>query len=66
MRLVVGRELRDLVQKGFEGHLCPDGQGGLVEAHFLSLYKGGHIMSKIAELFKIARSTVYRIIQRTP
>lgn len=37
------------------------------EAHLFSLYKGGqHTTTEIAELFKIARSTVYRIVQRTP
>ena len=36
------------------------------EAHLVSLYKGGqHTTAKIAELFKVARSTVYRIVQRT-
>lgn len=36
------------------------------EAHLLSLYKGGqHTTTEIAELFKVARSTVYRIVQRT-
>jgi DNA invertase Pin-like site-specific DNA recombinase len=37
------------------------------EAHLVSLYKGGnHTTAEIAELFKVARSTVYRIVQRTP
>jgi hypothetical protein len=37
------------------------------EAHLVSLYKGGqHTTDEIAELFKVARSTVYRIVQRTP
>jgi DNA invertase Pin-like site-specific DNA recombinase len=37
------------------------------EAHLVSLHKGGqHTTAEIAELFKIARSTVYRIVQRTP
>jgi DNA invertase Pin-like site-specific DNA recombinase len=37
------------------------------EAHLVSLYKGGqHTTTEIAELFKVARSTVYRIVQRTP
>ena len=36
------------------------------EAHLVSLYKGGqHTTAEIAELFKVARSTVYRIVQRT-
>jgi DNA invertase Pin-like site-specific DNA recombinase len=36
------------------------------EAHLLSLYKGRqHTTTEIAELFKVARSTVYRIVQRT-
>ncbi|WP_026556953.1 recombinase family protein [Arthrobacter sp. 35W] len=36
------------------------------EAHLVSLYKGGeHTTTEIAELFKVARSTVYRIVQRT-
>lgn len=35
------------------------------ETYLVSLYKGGaHTTSEIAELFKIARSTVYRIVQR--
>lgn len=37
------------------------------EAHVVCLYKGGqHTTAEIAELFKVARSTVYRIVQRTP
>ncbi|TJY66150.1 recombinase family protein [Arthrobacter sp. CAU 1506] len=37
------------------------------EAHLVSLYKGGqHTTAEIAELFKVARSTVYRIVKRTP
>ena len=37
------------------------------EAHVVSLYKAGeHTTTEIAELFKVARSTVYRIVQRTP
>ena len=37
------------------------------EAHLVSLYKGGQrTTAEIAELFKIAQSTVYRIVQRTP
>jgi DNA invertase Pin-like site-specific DNA recombinase len=37
------------------------------EAHLVSLYKRGqHTTTEIAELFKVARSTVYRIVQRTP
>ncbi|WP_159620304.1 recombinase family protein [Arthrobacter zhaoguopingii] len=36
------------------------------EAHLVSLYKGGqHTTTEIAELFQVARSTVYRIVQRT-
>lgn len=36
------------------------------EAHLVALHKGGqHTTAEIAELFKIARSTVYRIVQRT-
>ncbi|MCC3276219.1 MULTISPECIES: recombinase family protein [unclassified Arthrobacter] len=38
----------------------------LQEAHVVSLYSAGeHTTAEIAELFKVARSTVYRIIQRT-
>ncbi|MCC3280479.1 recombinase family protein [Arthrobacter sp. zg-Y40] len=38
----------------------------LQEAHVVSLYNAGeHTTAEIAELFKVARSTVYRIIQRT-
>jgi DNA invertase Pin-like site-specific DNA recombinase len=37
------------------------------ESHLVSLYKGGHhTTAEIAELFKVARSTVYRIIKRGP
>jgi DNA invertase Pin-like site-specific DNA recombinase len=37
------------------------------EAHLVSLYNGGHhTTTEIAELFKVARSTVYRIVHRTP
>jgi DNA invertase Pin-like site-specific DNA recombinase len=37
------------------------------EAHLVSLCKGGqHTTAEIAELFKVARSTLYRIVQRTP
>jgi DNA invertase Pin-like site-specific DNA recombinase len=37
------------------------------EAHLVSLYNAGnHTTAEIAELFKVARSTVYRIVQRTP
>jgi DNA invertase Pin-like site-specific DNA recombinase len=37
------------------------------EAHLVPLYKGAqHTTAEIAELFKVARSTVYRIVQRTP
>ncbi|MBO0907518.1 recombinase family protein [Arthrobacter sunyaminii] len=37
------------------------------EAHVVSLYNTGqHTTTEIAELFKVARSTVYRIVQRTP
>ena len=37
------------------------------EVHLLSLYKGGqHTTVEITELFKVARSTVYRIVRRTP
>jgi DNA invertase Pin-like site-specific DNA recombinase len=37
------------------------------EAHLVSLYKGGnHTTAEIAGLFNVARSTVYRIVQRTP
>jgi DNA invertase Pin-like site-specific DNA recombinase len=37
------------------------------ETHLVSLYKGGqHTTAEIAELFKVARSTVYRIVLRTP
>ncbi len=37
------------------------------EAHLVSLYKGGqHTTTEIADIFKVARSTVYRIVQRTP
>ena len=37
------------------------------EAHLVSLYKGGqYTTTEIAELFKVARSTVYRIVQRMP
>ncbi|MCC3265275.1 recombinase family protein [Arthrobacter gengyunqii] len=36
------------------------------EAHVVSLYNAGeHTTTEIAELFQVARSTVYRIIQRT-
>ncbi|MCU1631834.1 MAG: resolvase, partial [Micrococcaceae bacterium] len=36
------------------------------EAHLVSLFKGGnHTASEIEELFKVARSTVYRIVQRS-
>lgn len=36
------------------------------ETHLISLYKGGkHTSAEIAELFGVARSTVYRIVQRT-
>lgn len=36
------------------------------EAHLVSLYRGGeHTATEIAELFKVARSTVYRIVQRS-
>ena len=39
----------------------------LQEAHLVSLYRGGqHTTTEIAEIFKVARSTVYRIVQRTP
>jgi DNA invertase Pin-like site-specific DNA recombinase len=34
------------------------------EAHLVSLYKGGR-PTEIAELLKVARSTVYRMVQRT-
>jgi DNA invertase Pin-like site-specific DNA recombinase len=34
------------------------------EAHLVSLYKGGQ-PTEIAELIKAARSTLYRIVQRT-
>ena len=38
----------------------------LQEAHVVSLYKAEeHTTAEIAELFKVARSTVYRIVQRT-
>ena len=38
----------------------------LQEAHVVSLYNAGeHTTSEIAELFKVARSTVYRIVQRS-
>ena len=38
----------------------------LQEAHVVSLYNAGeHTTAEIAELFKVARSTVYRIVQRT-
>ncbi|WP_104053960.1 MULTISPECIES: recombinase family protein [unclassified Arthrobacter] len=37
------------------------------EAHAVSPYNAGqHTTTEIAELFKVARSTVYRIVQRTP
>ena len=37
------------------------------EAHLVSLHRAGqHTTTEIAELFKVARSTVYRIVQRTP
>ena len=37
------------------------------EAHVVALHRAGqHTTTEIAELFKVARSTVYRIIQRTP
>ncbi len=37
------------------------------EAHLAFLYKrGAHTIAEIAKLFKIARSTVYRIVQCTP
>jgi DNA invertase Pin-like site-specific DNA recombinase len=36
------------------------------EEHLVSLYKGGqHTTAEIAKLFKVARSTVYRIVRRT-
>ena len=39
----------------------------LQEAHVVSLYNTGeHTTTEIAELFNVARSTVYRIVQRTP
>ena len=39
----------------------------LQEAHLVSLYKAGqHTTAEIAEIFKVARSTVYRIVQVTP
>ncbi|MET4061991.1 DNA invertase Pin-like site-specific DNA recombinase [Arthrobacter sp. UYP6] len=39
----------------------------LQEAHVVSLYTAGeHTTTEIAELFNVARSTVYRIVQRTP
>jgi DNA invertase Pin-like site-specific DNA recombinase len=35
------------------------------EAHLVSLYKGRqHTTAEIAELFKVGRSTVYRIVER--
>lgn len=37
------------------------------EKHLVALHQGGqHTSAEIAELFGIARSTVYRIVQRTP
>ncbi|MBT2523249.1 recombinase family protein [Arthrobacter sp. ISL-28] len=37
------------------------------EALVVALYKGGqHTTVEIADIFKVARSTVYRIVQRTP
>jgi DNA invertase Pin-like site-specific DNA recombinase len=37
------------------------------EALVVSLYNGGqHTTAEIADIFKIARSTVYRIVKRTP
>ena len=39
----------------------------LQEAHLVCLYKGGqHTTAEIAEIFKVDRSTVYRIVRRTP
>jgi len=36
-------------------------------AHVVSLYKGGqHTTAEIAELFKVDRSTVCRIVKRHP
>ncbi len=37
----------------------------LEETHLVSLHKAGnHTIAEIAELFKVARNTVYRIVQR--
>jgi len=37
------------------------------EAHVAELYRaGGHTTAELAELFGVARSTIYRALQRNP